>query len=269
MNGEVLTGLTSRQAQILERLVQEYIDSGQPVSSEALVHRGRFDVSPATIRNEFMDLTERGYLAKPYASAGRVPTARAYRLFIEQRQTTWASPGGLAGAFEYMFADGDTDDDFRAIIKKMQAALDILGEVTQTLTAAIVSETYLQTSIEYVMREPEFSSVASLREFIGAAVEVRQLLDTEHPAFASPGDVLVLVGRELPMRIPQDLGLVVGAWSRIAPHADSDMPLSEKMTSGLTPALDGVIWALGPMRMHYEKTVPAVQDFIKLLNATV
>ncbi len=75
--------LTERQAAILRLIVQEYIDSAEPVSSRALVEKHRLSVSSATIRNEMARLEEDGYITHPHTSAGRVPSELGYRHYVE------------------------------------------------------------------------------------------------------------------------------------------------------------------------------------------
>ncbi len=75
--------LTKRQKRLLHALVQEYIRTATPVSSELLVRRCRLDCSPATVRNEMMELEERGLVVQPHTSAGRIPTDRAYRFYVD------------------------------------------------------------------------------------------------------------------------------------------------------------------------------------------
>jgi len=75
--------LTDRQRDILRRLVEEYIATGQPVGSKHLVERAGLRVSPSTVRGELADLERRGLLTHPHTSAGRVPTETGYRLFVE------------------------------------------------------------------------------------------------------------------------------------------------------------------------------------------
>jgi len=77
-------GITERQDKILDALVKEYICRAEPVSSSRLKQRAGLDVSPATIRNDFQELTEAGYIAQPHTSAGRVPTEKAYRHFADK-----------------------------------------------------------------------------------------------------------------------------------------------------------------------------------------
>ncbi|MCC8999408.1 MAG: heat-inducible transcriptional repressor HrcA [Candidatus Contendobacter sp.] len=75
--------LNERTQHLLRTLVERYIRDGQPVGSRTLARDAGLDLSPATIRNVMADLEELGYLRAPHTSAGRVPTARGYRFFID------------------------------------------------------------------------------------------------------------------------------------------------------------------------------------------
>src|SRR5579875_3854489 len=75
--------LTERRAQVLRLIVSDYIESATPVGSEQIVRRHRLDVSPATIRNEMARLEEDGYISHPHTSAGRVPSDKGYRYYVE------------------------------------------------------------------------------------------------------------------------------------------------------------------------------------------
>src|SRR5438067_11922928 len=73
--------LTPRQRELLAEVVQEYVQTGQPVGSKHLVERAGLSVSPSTVRNELAELEVRGMLTHPHTSAGRVPTDRGYRFY--------------------------------------------------------------------------------------------------------------------------------------------------------------------------------------------
>src|ERR1700687_5569251 len=75
--------LSARARQVLYHCVTEYVASGEPVGSRTLAKKSGLDLSPASIRNVLADLEETGYLRQPHTSAGRVPTDRAFRLFID------------------------------------------------------------------------------------------------------------------------------------------------------------------------------------------
>ena len=75
--------LDIRAQTLLKALVERYIADGQPVGSRALSKISGLDLSPATIRNIMSDLEEMGFVSSPHTSAGRVPTPRGYRIFVD------------------------------------------------------------------------------------------------------------------------------------------------------------------------------------------
>src|SRR4051812_7527163 len=75
--------LSDRAQNLLKILVERYIADGQPVGSRALSRHSPLDLSPATIRNVMADLEEMGFVASPHTSAGRIPTPKGYRLFVD------------------------------------------------------------------------------------------------------------------------------------------------------------------------------------------
>ena len=76
--------LTDRKKQILKVVVESYIETAEPVGSKAIVEKMASRVSSATIRNELADLEELGYLEKPHTSAGRIPSPKGYRLYVNE-----------------------------------------------------------------------------------------------------------------------------------------------------------------------------------------
>lgn len=76
--------LSTRQIDILKNIVREYIDTAEPVGSETLEKKFDLGVSPATIRNEMGEMVKLGYLSKPHSSAGRVPTNKAIKFYINE-----------------------------------------------------------------------------------------------------------------------------------------------------------------------------------------
>lgn len=74
--------LTSRQVDILKKIIDEFTNTAEPVGSETLEKKYDLGVSPATIRNEMARMAELGYLSKPHSSAGRIPTSKALKLYV-------------------------------------------------------------------------------------------------------------------------------------------------------------------------------------------
>jgi heat-inducible transcriptional repressor len=79
--------LDDRARTLLKTLVERYIADGQPVGSRTLSRASGLELSPATIRNVMADLEDLGLIASPHTSAGRMPTARGYRLFVDTMLT--------------------------------------------------------------------------------------------------------------------------------------------------------------------------------------
>ncbi|MFD7074924.1 heat-inducible transcriptional repressor HrcA [Nocardioides sp. NPDC059952] len=99
-----------RRLSVLRAIVEDYVKTEEPVGSKALVERHGLGVSPATVRNDMAALEEEGYITAPHTSAGRVPTDKGYRLFVDRLTTvkpmTAAEKRAIAG-----FLDGAVDLD--------------------------------------------------------------------------------------------------------------------------------------------------------------
>ena len=91
--------LDERARLLLKALVERYIADGQPVGSRTLSKACGLDLSPATIRNVMSDLEELGLIVSPHTSAGRIPTARGYRLFVDAMLTTQREPFSVSSQF--------------------------------------------------------------------------------------------------------------------------------------------------------------------------
>lgn len=107
--------ITPRQAELLAAVTQFYIKSGRPVGSRYLCEKAGIDLSPSTVRNELAGLEERGYLDHPHTSAGRVPTDKGYRYFVDnltekQKRTAsaLAALDHLTGEMEEALRDATT-----------------------------------------------------------------------------------------------------------------------------------------------------------------
>ena len=76
--------LGERKLQILQAIIEDYITTGEPVGSRTIAKKYGIGISPATIRNEMSDLEEMGYLEQPHTSAGRIPSDKGYRLYVDR-----------------------------------------------------------------------------------------------------------------------------------------------------------------------------------------
>jgi heat-inducible transcriptional repressor len=102
--------LDDRKLEVLRAIVQDYVSTQEPVGSKTLVDRHNLGVSPATIRNDMAVLEEEGYIAQPHTSAGRVPTDKGYRLFVDRLSSIKPLSAAERRAIQ-QFLDGAIDLD--------------------------------------------------------------------------------------------------------------------------------------------------------------
>jgi heat-inducible transcriptional repressor len=123
------TMLDERAKTLLKALVERYIADGQPVGSRTLSRASGLELSPATIRNVMSDLEDLGLIVSPHTSAGRIPTARGYRLFVDTMLTAQALPFG--GAAEPQLAH----DQPQRVIANAAQLLSSLSSFVGVITA--------------------------------------------------------------------------------------------------------------------------------------
>jgi len=117
-----------RRAAVLRAIVEEYIGSAQPVASQTVAQVAGLGVSSATVRNDMHHLEEEGYIVQPHTSAGRIPTERGYRYFVDHFTSPTALPAGPRRAVTEFFATA-------------QGALEDLLTETSQLLARLTSRT--------------------------------------------------------------------------------------------------------------------------------
>ncbi len=202
-----MSSLDTRSRAILKEVIRVHVDTGKPVSSRTLFKSQRFNLSPASIRNIMADLTDGGYLAQPHTSAGRVPTDRAYRLYIdelvrhrrvnegirEQVDSDLASAGpevtGLFQAASRLLSrlSGEVGfvvapDALHTVLKNLRFLSVAPGKVlvVQVNEPDVVLSRVIETAGEYTTRELEAASERFTREYTGRTLhEVRRRLLAE------------------------------------------------------------------------------------------
>jgi heat-inducible transcriptional repressor len=140
--------LSPRAAQVLAALVGEYIDTAEPVGSARLAHRAGLGVSSATVRNTLAELEDLGYLQQPHTSAGRVPTDRGYRFYVD---LLLAAPRPLRGG-------AAVEAQLRRDAGSPALTEDVLAAVSQVLSRAsrLVAFALPRDASEGVLKEIEF-----------------------------------------------------------------------------------------------------------------
>ena len=135
--------LDERKFKILQAIIDDYITTAMPVGSRTISRKEGMGLSSATIRNEMSDLEELGYLASPHTSAGRVPSWRAYRLYVDQILRVSALPPSEYSLLRKIFSS------------RMGQMEDVLSSATQALSA--------MTDYTSVMIAPQIRSIARIQ----------------------------------------------------------------------------------------------------------
>lgn len=150
----VVEELDDRKRRVLHAIVAEYVASGQPVGSSRVVHAADLDVSAATVRNEMAVLEELGLIHQPHTSAGRVPTDRGYRIFVEDLRGL-AAPQPVDGKQEALIAGLLTDaNDVDDLLTRTTAVLSQLTRLVSLVIAPAIDASRLKL-IELVSLSPQ------------------------------------------------------------------------------------------------------------------
>jgi heat-inducible transcriptional repressor len=115
--------LDDRKLAVLRAIIEDYVSTTEPVGSKSLVDRHNLDVSPATIRNDMAVLEEQGYITQPHTSAGRIPTDKGYRLFVDRLSTVKPLSVAERRAIETFLAGAYDLDDVVARTVRLLAQL--------------------------------------------------------------------------------------------------------------------------------------------------
>ena len=124
--------LSERKLKVLQAIISDYVRTAEPVGSRTLSKKPELDYSPATIRNEMADLEEMGYLTHPHTSAGRVPSDKAYRLYVnalmEKKELSKEEKNIIADRLRGRVNDFE---------KTIEYAASVLSEITNLTSFAL------------------------------------------------------------------------------------------------------------------------------------
>jgi heat-inducible transcriptional repressor len=228
--------MTPRQEEILAAIVELYAQTAEPVGSLALCEL--FNLSSATIRSEMVELERHGFIMQPHISAGRVPTDKGYRVYVNSLQpepdtrTNQALAKRVSGA-------GDAE-------RTIKTAVESLAHVTHNMGLATIGRNLYLSGMASLFRQPEFSGSDQ-------AYQIARLLDSleEWLAEAAPNDpVSVYIGGENPIGRASGATLVISRF---------ESPYSARSYIGV----------LGPTRQHYSSVIGLVEYTGRLLEETL
>jgi heat-inducible transcriptional repressor len=163
--GPMVVLLTERQAEVLRRVVEEYVATGQPVGSKTLVERSGLPVSPSTVRNELAELERLGLLTHPHTSAGRVPTEGGYRLYVDRLLT--APEPSPAFTLDLSLARAEVEEALSATTEMLAQVTRLLAVVSapahEVATVRHVEALLLQPNVVMVVVITSSGGVSKLR----------------------------------------------------------------------------------------------------------
>lgn len=241
--------LTLRQHALLWRAIEQYVETGEPVSSKALATSGAFEVRSATIRGEMADLEEMGYLEQLHTSGGRVPTARAYRLYVNDLLEHEGVAIGTAARRRVDEALAETDLHDAEAVNKTLARL--VGQLSQNLVMTNMSErpAPYTVGLASLMAFPEFREferMTGLAQFID---EFESMFDRRHRQMwgRDDGEVKVFIGTENPAQQIRDETMICARYRLPGGH-------------------EGSLTLVGPMRMDYRKNLGLITYAVQIAN---
>ena len=236
--------MESRQELILGSVVREYVDSAIPVSSSLLVEKYDFNLSPATVRAEMMELEEEGYLYQPHISAGRIPTDKGFRYFVdvlmEDKELSLKEQRSL-----------------QVETLKLRAQNKMLARTTAKLLSAmsgnlavsgvIDSDDFYKAGIQKLLSQPEFSDLDSVSKIAEVVDYLDESLEELSGELKNKSEIEIYIGEENPICNTDECSMVVSKYN-------------------FKNGEEGLLAIIGPKRMKYSRNVSLIDYLKKLLG---
>ncbi|MCK5926697.1 MAG: heat-inducible transcriptional repressor HrcA [Nocardioides sp.] len=217
-----------RRLAVLRAIVEDYVSTEEPVGSKALVERHGLGVSPATVRNDMAVLEEEGYITQPHTSAGRVPTDKGYRMFVDRLTTVKPLSSAEKRAIS-SFLDGAVDLD-----DVVQRSVRLLSQLTRQV--AVVQYPTLSSStvrhVELVALTPERLLVVLI---LSTGRVEQRLVELSSPL--ADDDLATLRSRLLLVATGQRIADAVAGLRALVPADDAAAQPGAEATGAVVEAL--------------------------------
>ena len=260
-----------RRDAVLDLIVQSYIESAEPVGSRTISKRSELHLSPASIRNVMADLEEQGYLGHPHTSAGRIPTEKGYRYWVDSLMRPVELSSSEKQLISKELAGARTIPDLAERVSKVISTLtenaallyikslrrvSFLNQVLEELVAAQrIGEFFEEEPGLFIegffrmLEQPEFRDAMKIRRLLQAFEEKDEILQIFSRDLEEEG-VQVHIGSENDFEELEDVSLVV-----------KDCYLGDVPIGGVA--------VLGPTRMRYPKVVSVVDYVADTVSETM
>lgn len=214
---------------ILQALIQDFIETAEPIASGKLLQTHNLSISSATIRNEFAILEEVGLITSPYISSGKIPTQKGYRKYVDQLQENPKEEKQITTLFEKYIQEYHLSKSKESLFDALRVIAQLSGNVA---FATIFNDKTSYIGLSNVLRAPEFTAepekAARIVEILEGKARFQSFIQTLD---TTQDEVKIFIGEENLLDEIQSCAMVV--------------------TGIETNHLQGAIGILGPMRMKY------------------
>lgn len=233
-----------RKRQVLNAIVKHFIQTAEPVGSQTILISYKFQVSPATIRNDMMALEAEGLIYQPHTSAGRVPTDKGYRLFVNELDDLIQKRVEA----QQKLAIIQTEYQMEKIREQLFDAVSILSRASSLVGFATTPDnprTFF-LGMSNILRQPEFSQDSMHASEVMEMLEQNDNFISTLKALEIDDNVKAFIGEENILPQTQSCSIIVTQYKQ----------------SGFT----GYLGILGPKRMDYSFNIGLVEEIKNLIN---
>jgi heat-inducible transcriptional repressor len=235
--------LTERQLYILKAIIEEYIETAEPVGSETLDKKYNLGISPATIRNEMVRLTQSGYLKQNHTSAGRTPTSLALKLYVDKLLKQKELPLSDEVVVKQKIWDYRAEMD-----KFLKEAVKTLAEKTGVLSIAATDEGDIYVSgMGNILQMPEFYDIDVTKNLLDTLDEYDYWWSVLSSHVSDEDILSVLLADQIGKKLQNYCGGVFAHFSSLSEH-------------------HGSIGVVGPSRLNYSRVIPLVRYMGNIIN---
>ena len=234
--------LDHRKQAILYCIIQDYLKAAEPVGSQTIAQKYNLGISPATIRHEMAELEEKGFLVQPHHSAGRIPSDKGYRFYVDYLMKLKR----LTQKEEQYITDEYRRSE-RNLEHLLHQTLHILSALSHYTALAFAPENKVHSwGLTNIIRQPEFSQAEKIKRIL-EVLEQEALLVEIIKEYTVPDSVTIKIGSENKYKEIEECSLIITSY---------------KIHN--VPA--GALGVLGPTRMVYSKTTTIVESVANALS---
>jgi len=233
-----------RKETILASIIKEYVDTAIPVGSSLLAEKYDFGLSPATIRAEMQELENDGYLYQPHTSAGRIPTDRGFRYFVDilMKEKKLSSEEQKSMQTELLKLKAQNK-----MLARTTAKLLSLKSNNLAVSGIVDSDDFYKSGVQKLISQPEFSNLDSVSKLAEVLDYLEEGMDDLLEELRDDSNVEVYIGKENPICKADECSMVVSKYN-------------------LKSGEEGLLAIIGPKRMKYSYNVSLIDYMKKLLG---